>query len=101
MLGCGAGLDVLLLARRMSGCGTVIALDFSWAMLQSASRISAARGTGNVLFCQADAGHLPLDDGVIDVAVVNGIFNLNPARDAILREPLPPGAWTGQGNWFA
>ncbi|HWR54008.1 MAG TPA: hypothetical protein VN428_23050, partial [Bryobacteraceae bacterium] len=60
-------------------------------------------------------------DGVIDVAVVNGIFNLNPAREAIfrelarcirpggrlygaeliLREPLPPESKAGEDNWFA
>jgi len=61
---------------------------------------------------------LPFDDREVDVAVVNGICNLNPAREAvfrefarcigpggrlygaelILREPLPPEAKAGEGN---
>jgi arsenite methyltransferase len=120
-MGCGAGLDSLLLARRMALRGRVIGIDFSWAMLERARCAAAASRTANVLFCQADAERLPLDDSVIDVAVVNGIFNLNPARAAIfrelarcirpkgrlygaeliLREPLPPDAKAGEGNWFA
>jgi ubiquinone/menaquinone biosynthesis C-methylase UbiE len=48
---------------------------------------TAAAGYGvNVSFCQADAERLPLDTASIDVAFVNGIFNLNPARAEIFRE---------------
>jgi ubiquinone/menaquinone biosynthesis C-methylase UbiE len=74
-----------------------------------------------VLFCQADAERLPLGNGEIDAAVVNGIFNLNPAREAIiselarsirpggrlygaeliLRAPLPSEARADEANWFA
>lgn len=117
-LGCGAGLDSLLLSRRS---GRVIGVDFSFAMLERARRAATESGAGNLLFCQADAEHLPLGDGVIDAAVVNGIFNLNQARGAIiaelarcirpegrlygaeliLREPLPAEAKAGDDNWFA
>jgi arsenite methyltransferase len=120
-MGCGAGLDSLLLARRMGDGGRVIGLDFSWAMLERARCAARVSGQSNVLFGQADAERLPLADGVIDVAIVNGIFNLNPAREAIfgelarcirpggrlygaeliLREPLPPEAKAGESNWFA
>jgi len=40
----------------------------------------------NVEFFRADAEDLPIEDGLIEVAIVNGIFNLNPARGAIFRE---------------
>jgi ubiquinone/menaquinone biosynthesis C-methylase UbiE len=43
-------------------------------------------GLANVEFFQADAEDLPLEDGAIDLAFGNGIFNLNPARDVIFRE---------------
>lgn len=75
----------------------------------------------NVVFCQADAERVPIGDSAIEVAIVNGIFNLNPAREAIfrelarcvrpggrlyaaeliLREPLPLDARAGEDNWFA
>ncbi len=38
------------------------------------------------MFVQANAEQLPLRDQSVDVALVNGIFNLNPARTAIFHE---------------
>lgn len=120
-LGCGAGLDSLIAAERTGPGGRVIGIDFSWSMLARAS--AGARGSrlGNVLFCQADAERLPLGDESIPVALVNGIFNLNPARERIfrelgrvvkrggtvyaaelmLREPLPREQQVSESNWFA
>lgn len=119
-LGCGAGLDSLTAARRAGPHGKVIGVDFSEAMLDRAREGQDAAGIGNALFCRADAEHLPLPDDSIDVALVNGIFNLNPARDMIFRElsrivrdsgevyaaeliisrPLP-GEEQNPSNWFA
>jgi ubiquinone/menaquinone biosynthesis C-methylase UbiE len=76
---------------------------------------------GNLTFCRADAEALPIRSGSIDVALVNGIFNLNPSRTAIfrelarvlrsegrvyaaeliLREALPPEIHSDEANWFA
>lgn len=120
-VGCGAGLDSLLAARRLGQSGRVIGIDFSAPMLRRAQCAAAGSHTANVLFCQADAEHLPLSAGAADVAMVNGIFNLNPAREAlfrelarclcpsgrlygaelILREPLPPRDRAAESNWFA
>ena len=84
-LGCGAGLDSLILAKRVEPIGRVVAIDFSEAMLTRARQAAAEAGV-NVTFHQADAERLPLDDASVDVAIVNGIFNLNPARSEIFRE---------------
>jgi arsenite methyltransferase len=84
-LGCGAGLDSLLLARRAGPTGRVVGIDFSEAMLTRARQAAAAYGV-DVTFCRGDAEHLPLAEASIDVALVNGIFNLNPARAEIFRE---------------
>ncbi len=118
-LGCGAGLDSLIAARRGDAGSKVIGIDFSAAMLARARRAALAEDAANVFFSQAAAERLPIPDGRIDVALVNGIFNLNPARneifgelarvmrsggtvyaaELILREPLqsPPDA----NSWFA
>ncbi len=85
-LGCGAGLDALLLAQRLKSSGMVLGLDFSSPMLAHARRSAAEMGLGNLDFCQADAERLPLAAASLDAAIVNGIFNLNPARQAIFRE---------------
>jgi SAM-dependent methyltransferase len=84
-LGCGAGLDSLILARRVGSTGRVVGIDFSEAMLTRARQGAVAAGLG-VTFFRGDAEQLPLDGATVDVAVVNGIFNLNPARGEIFRE---------------
>ena len=80
-LGCGAGMDAMIAARRAGPAGKVVGLDFSAAMLARAHSF-----TERILFVQADAERMPLHDASIDVALINGIFNLNPAREAIFRE---------------
>jgi arsenite methyltransferase len=115
-LGCGAGLDSLVAAERVGPDGWVAGVDFSADML------ARARGAGadRVAWCRASAEELPLADGSIDVALVNGIFNLNPGRsrimaelarvvrpggrvhaaELVLRGPLPEAERTA-ANWFA
>jgi len=119
-LGCGAGMDSLIASRRVGAEGRVAGVDFSQAMLEQARRGAHAVGAENVVFCRADAERLPLPAASVDVALVNGIFNLNPARDCIFRElarvvrqggtvysaelilsaPLPPEQQSA-ANWFA
>lgn len=82
-LGCGAGLDSILAARRAA---SVIGLDFSPAMLVRARTSAASVGLGNVEFRLGDAESIPLENDSIDVALVNGIFNLNKSRGRIFEE---------------
>ncbi len=120
-LGCGAGLDSLIAAKRSGLRGRVVGVDFSASMLERAHRAASEAGLGNVIFCRADAEALPIRSGSINVALVNGIFNLNPSRTAIFRElarvlrsegfvyaaelilcgPLPPEIRSSEANWFA
>lgn len=122
-LGCGAGLDTRIAAERVGPTGRVIGLDFSEAMLTRAKANSHAAepGAGQVEFKPGEAERIPLPDSSIDVALVNGIFNLNPHRDQIfrelarvvkaggavyaaeliLREPLPPEEVANETNWYA
>jgi SAM-dependent methyltransferase len=85
-LGCGAGLDTMIAARRTGPAGRVIGIDFSGSMLDRARRAAREADLGNVEFRESPAEHLLLTDGEIDVALVNGIFNLNPHREAIFSE---------------
>ncbi len=120
-LGCGAGLDSLIAARRVGSGGFVLGMDFSGGMLARARRAAAQAGVENAGFCRAEAGRIPLRDATADVALVNGIFNLNPKRERIfkelarvvrpggalfaaeliLREPLSAQERADQRNWFA
>jgi arsenite methyltransferase len=85
-LGCGAGLDALIAAQRTGPKGKVIGVDFSETMLGRARLSLGEARMSNVVFCRGDAENLPVQSHSIDVALVNGIFNLNPAREAIFRE---------------
>jgi ubiquinone/menaquinone biosynthesis C-methylase UbiE len=89
-------------------------------MLSRARCAAQEETSGNVLFCRAGAESLPVAAASMDAALVNGIFNLNPARQAIFSElarvlrnghavyaaelillkPLPE-AQRNQANWFA
>jgi SAM-dependent methyltransferase len=120
-LGCGAGMDSIVAARRVGPKGRVIGIDFSGPML---ARAQAAKNLANLpqlRFEQGDAEYLPLSDASVDVVLANGIFNLNPKRKEILGEltrvlrphgrayvaelilttPLPPGDHASESNWFA
>jgi arsenite methyltransferase len=119
-LGCGSGVDSLIAARRAGPSGRVVGVDFSAAMITRASAGLAKFGIRNVTFQQADAENLPLGDASVDIALANGIFNLNPGRQSIFRElarvvrpsgtvyaaelilaqALPPAEQT-TANWFA
>lgn len=119
--GCGAGLDSLIAAKRVGSRGRVIGVDFSSAMLDRAQCAAAGCGMDNLRFCQADAGTLPIATGSIDIAPVNGIFNLNHEQEAIFRElervvrnggaayvaelipkePVPAQIRNDGSNWFA
>jgi arsenite methyltransferase len=120
-LGCGAGMDSVIAAERVGPTGTVIGVDFSQAMLARARRAASEAGPGNIHHSQAAAEDLPLQSGSVDVALVNGLFNLNPARGAIfeelarvvrpggsvfaaeliLREPAPAGELVNLDDWFS
>ena|SRR5579872_483534 len=120
-LGCGSGTDTLIAARRVGASGKVIGVDFSGSMLSRAGQAVAESAVVNVELRESDAERLPIADGEIDVAIVNGIFNLNPAREAIFHElarvvrpagnvyaaelilsqPLPSETRASEKDWFA
>jgi SAM-dependent methyltransferase len=85
-LGCGAGLDSLIAAERAGAGGRVVGVDFSGAMLGRARDAAGKMGVRQMVWCRADAERLPLADGAVDMAMVNGLFNLNPKRTAIFGE---------------
>lgn len=120
-LGCGAGLDALVAARRAGSTGHVSGVDFSESMIGRARQAAEDLVATNVEFLHGDAEQIPLPDASVDVALVNGIFNLNPARKAIFQElarvvrqggsvivaelilceQLPQEVVANRSNWFA
>lgn len=85
-LGCGAGLDSILAARRVGPTGKVLAVDMAGAMLDKARRNAAAVGISNIEWHLADAENLPVADGTVDVVITNGVLNLCQDKPKVLSE---------------
>jgi SAM-dependent methyltransferase len=76
-VGCGAGMDLLLAARRVGPRGRAIGVDMTAAMRERALTSARALGfDGAVEVREGDAESLPLEDGAADVVISNGVLNL-------------------------
>jgi SAM-dependent methyltransferase len=84
-LGCGAGLDVRLLAARLPHDALVVALDLAPSMLERA-RDAADPGDGTVGFLAADMEQLPLAGASADLVLANASFNLAVDKAAAFAE---------------
>jgi arsenite methyltransferase len=93
-IGCGAGMDLLLAARRVGPSGRAIGVDMTEAMRDRARASAAASGLTNVEVQRADATALPLADAIVDVVISNGVINLVPEKEKAfgeIRRVLRPG----------
>ena len=85
-IGCGAGTDLLLAARRVGGEGRAIGIDMTEAMRQLAMQGAAACGLDRVEVRSGDATRLPVDDRSVDVVISNGVLNLVPEKQRAVAE---------------
>jgi SAM-dependent methyltransferase len=85
-VGCGAGIDSLIAARKVAPGGEVIGVDMTPAMLEKAKASLAQTGLTNVEFRQGFGEALPIPDGWADVVISNGALNLMPDKAAALGE---------------
>jgi SAM-dependent methyltransferase len=85
-LGCGAGIDSVLAARRTGPTGQVIALDFLPEMLDRTSAAAAEAGLANIETLEAEMEALPLPDESLDHVISNGVINLSARKRRVLAE---------------
>jgi arsenite methyltransferase len=85
-LGCGAGIDSILAARRTGPTGRVVALDFLPEMLERTATAAAEAGLENVETLEADMEAIPLPDASVDHIISNGVINLSPRKRRTLAE---------------
>ena len=76
-LGSGAGIDVFLSAKKVTGTGRVIGIDMTDEMLERARRNAKEHGFTNVDFRKGDIEQrIPVDDNSVDVVISNCVINL-------------------------
>jgi ubiquinone/menaquinone biosynthesis C-methylase UbiE len=85
-VGCGAGIDSLIAARKVGPFGEVVGVDMTPAMVEKAQAGAAEAGLLNTQFHVGFAESLPVEDGWADVVISNGVLNLFPDKLAALQE---------------
>jgi SAM-dependent methyltransferase len=84
---CGAGMDLLLAARRVGNAGRAIGVDMTEAMREQAMRAATLAGVADrTRIVPGLLEELPLDDASVDVVISNGVLNLSPDKRQALRE---------------
>jgi len=87
-IGSGAGMDLLLAARRVGPAGHAIGVDMTDAMIERARKSAADAGLTQVEIRKGDATALPAADGSVDVVISNGVLNLVPEKEQAFAEIL-------------
>jgi N-acetylglutamate synthase-like GNAT family acetyltransferase/SAM-dependent methyltransferase len=85
-LGSGAGLDVLLSARRVGPSGKAYGLDMTDEMLAEANANKVKSGLTNVEFLKGHIEDIPLPAAAIDIVISNCVINLSADKDRVFRE---------------
>jgi len=85
-IGSGAGMDLLLAARRIGPTGHAIGVDMTDAMIERARKSAAEAGMLQVEIRKGDATSLPVADDSVDVIISNGVLNLVPEKERAFAE---------------
>lgn len=85
-LGSGAGLDLLVAAKKVGAAGRVIGVDMTDQMIARARATVAAVGLSNVEVRKGEIENLPVDDASVDWVISNCVINLSTEKDRVFRE---------------
>jgi SAM-dependent methyltransferase len=85
-LGCGAGIDLLLAARKVGPSGCAIGVDMTAEMIARAREAIEASGLPNVEVRQGLIENLPVEPDSVDWVISNCVINLSPEKDRVFAE---------------
>ncbi|MDO8632640.1 MAG: arsenite methyltransferase, partial [Phycisphaerales bacterium] len=85
-LGSGAGIDLLLAARKVGPSGKVIGVDMTDAMIAKARDNIAAAGLRNVEVRKGLIEKLPVESDSVDWVISNCVINLSPEKGRVFAE---------------
>jgi ubiquinone/menaquinone biosynthesis C-methylase UbiE len=93
-LGSGAGLDLILAARKVGPTGKAIGLDMTQEMVDAANRNIAKSGLKNIEVKKGEMEKMPIANESVDWIISNCVINLSPEKDKVFAESfrvLKPG----------
>ncbi len=93
-LGCGAGIDAILAAKKVGKNGKVIGVDMTEEMIKKAKENAKNSGVENTDFLLGEIENLPLPDNFVDTIITNCVINLTPDKAKTFSEAyrvLKPG----------
>ncbi|MFH1036527.1 MAG: arsenite methyltransferase [Patescibacteria group bacterium] len=85
-LGCGAGFDCFLAAKKVGRTGKVIGVDMTEEMIKKAKVNAKSLGIKNTEFILGEIENLPIKDGSVDIIITNCVVNLTPDKAKTFRE---------------
>ena len=85
-LGSGAGIDVLLAAKKVGPTGRAIGIDMTDEMIARARANIAASGVTNAEIRKGTVENLPVDDDSVDWVISNCVINLSPEKPKVYAE---------------
>jgi len=85
-LGSGAGLDVLLSAKRVAPGGQAYGVDMTDEMLAVARTNQSKAGVANATFLKGTIEQIPLPEASVDVVISNCVINLAADKAKVLAE---------------
>ncbi len=85
-LGSGAGIDILLAAKRVGPSGRAIGIDMTEEMIAKARENIAAAGLGNVEVRKGIIEELPVESSSADWVISNCVINLSPDKPRVFAE---------------
>src|SRR3989442_9966187 len=83
-LGSGAGLDVLLSAKRVTPGGHAYGVDMTDEMLALARENQRKSGLENATFLKGTIEQIPLPDAALDVVISHCVINLAEDKGAVI-----------------
>ncbi len=85
-LGSGAGLDLLIAARKAGPSGRVIGIDMTDEMISRATKNIAQAGMDNVEVRKGIIEDIPVESGTVDWVISNCVINLSPEKERVFAE---------------
>ncbi len=93
-IGSGCGFDTFIASAKVGEGGKVFGIDMTDQMLEKAGENARLSGCNNIEFRKGYAEEIPVEDGIADVIISNGVINLCPDKSKVFAEAyrlLKPG----------